>query len=266
MVSLTVLSRDRACQLDLLLRSARLLARGVDLTVLWTATTPDRRSGYDLARERFPSVRFVEEQDFPADLERLSPASGLHGWLCCDDVLVRPLAADDPVVATFAAGRRSLALSLRLHPGITEGPLRRALPRTRALRLPTGTGVEVRWPANPNVEWANPFSLDGHLYHAETVRTLLAERPAGPAELRAGQERLVGWFAGMRPRMLAWDEPRLVCVPRHADPPSTEDELLDALNERYLAGRQIRLDPFLGRTWTSARAPRSFELELRRAG
>jgi hypothetical protein len=268
MVSFTVLSKDRACQLDLLLRSARLLAPRVPLTVLWTATTPERRRAYDLARERFPEARFVQEEDFCRDVKSLTPAAGAHGWLCDDDVFLRPVESDDPVVTTFLRWPQTLALSLRLHPGVIESPEQeRSLPATRARKLPSGRGVEVRWAGNPNLEWANPFSLDGHLYQAQTVQTLLAADFVDPASMRAAQERQLRWFAGMRPRMLAWEEPRLICAPLHKlDSGTVDPRLVEALNDRYLSGRQISLDPFLGRTWARTRVARPFELELRRVG
>lgn len=72
MINLVIWSKDRACQLDLLLRSIAqyadvFLARTFYPQIIYKATTPEYQRGYDICRETHLSCEFIPEKDFMTD-------------------------------------------------------------------------------------------------------------------------------------------------------------------------------------------------------
>ncbi len=107
-VDTLVFSKDRACQLDLLLASIRRHAPGFysSLTVLYTASSAEFLRGYGFCFVEHPEAVFVLEHDFEvqtrawlAGFEQYQPLS----FLVDDDVFVR----------TAPAGLERVPLSLR---------------------------------------------------------------------------------------------------------------------------------------------------------
>lgn len=91
-VDCLIFSKDRACQLDLLLRSVDRHAAGMysSLTVLWTSSTREFGRGYALAFAEHAGVKFVLETDFEQQVRKwLSLTDGPVSFLVDDDVFYR---------------------------------------------------------------------------------------------------------------------------------------------------------------------------------
>lgn len=92
MIDALVFSKDRACQLDLLLRSIDRHAPDVyrSLSVLYTASSAKLMRGYAVAFAEHAHVKFVLEHDFEAQTRKwLSLANGPVSFLVDDDVFYR---------------------------------------------------------------------------------------------------------------------------------------------------------------------------------
>lgn len=66
MISILCWSKDRACQLNALLRSLKTYIPS-SVVVLYTYSNDDFRCGYDVVRAEHPFVTFVKENDFYED-------------------------------------------------------------------------------------------------------------------------------------------------------------------------------------------------------
>jgi hypothetical protein len=87
-----VFSRDRACQLDLLLRSIGRFANSLyeSVSVLYRGSSRDFMRGYALCFSEHAGVRFQLEGDFQRDVhEWLGRAGPTVSFLCDDDVFYR---------------------------------------------------------------------------------------------------------------------------------------------------------------------------------
>ncbi len=90
MVSLIIISKDRAMQLDLLLRSSDKHCGDLfdETIVVYNASTTEFQKGYDKIQQLWPSVKMIPENDFePA--YRKAVEESLHPILCIlsDDCL-----------------------------------------------------------------------------------------------------------------------------------------------------------------------------------
>lgn len=79
-ISAIIFSRDRACQLSLLLESLERNASNLfeSITVIWTCSNSNFARGYEKLKNRYPSVNF----DFEGDTSKLldSSWSQVHSW------------------------------------------------------------------------------------------------------------------------------------------------------------------------------------------
>ena len=88
MIDALVFSKDRACQLDLLLRSIDRHAAEMysSLTVLWRASSREFARGYAIAFSEHAGAKFILETDFEAQVRH---------WLHLSDEVVSFLVDDD---------------------------------------------------------------------------------------------------------------------------------------------------------------------------
>jgi hypothetical protein len=90
-LNLIVWSKDRACQLDLLLRSIKKNANLFSVSVLYTYS-PHHEPSYKNLIEEYTDVNFVQEKDFRADTISLIESSQDYVCFSTDDmVFYRPV-------------------------------------------------------------------------------------------------------------------------------------------------------------------------------
>ncbi len=88
-----VFSKDRPLQLDATLRGFFRFAsccEDAELSVLWTASTPEMEQAYGTLQQEHPTVHWLREQTFKSDLLRLLEDSLHILFLVDDNVFVRP--------------------------------------------------------------------------------------------------------------------------------------------------------------------------------
>lgn len=250
MIAAVIFSRDRACQLDLLLRSLTVNAPGIfdPVTVIWRATAEQFTEAYGRCMAEHPRTRFLREDGLTYQTRSLiAKAESLVCFFTDDDVLHRPLDENGAVLHEHALDREDvLSFSLRLGRNTTV-----CYPHGRRQRLP-----QIRWGGDLMLwEWeaadqdfSYPCSLDGHLYRKEDLLVLLDGQHFTTPNfledvLMREPQRL------RRPLMAAYGESRIVSVPankvteshlgnRHGqEHPASAAEL----NARYLAGGRIDL-------------------------
>lgn len=228
-----IFSRDRAAQLDLLLQSleANTVSGNTATTaVLYRATSRDFMSGYDLVQERWPLVRFHQEQDFNTDLRAALTfaTSGHVTFLCDDNVLYRKVPS---LGGNWLENERILTFSLRLAGWPQSG---------------TGTW---HWADLPPHDHGYPGSIDGHTFRVSDVQRMLGDDTVeNPLMLETVLARRARAWHG-RPLMAAYEDQCLVGVPVNT---VADDHLrphgqvypqpADEMNDRFLNGERIALE------------------------
>jgi hypothetical protein len=221
-----VFSKDRAAQLDLLLRSLERYAPKERTRVILTGSTTDFQIAYGALIEAHPWVGWYIQDgaNFGWSLdEALDHPDETVTFFCDDDVLYREI-------------DRTPAYWLRFPEVLTH-----------SLRL--GSGVPTwDWTVLDAQDHGYPGSIDGHAFRTADLRRMLeGQEIPNPLILETILAKRAGELE--RPLMACYLEQKLVGVdvntvaedqlrPSGREHPQSAEEL----NARYLAGERISLD------------------------
>ncbi len=253
-LDLIIFSKDRACQLDALLRSIRtFLTVPHRVHVLYTTSSDAFESGYDSLRRWYPGVDWVDQgttfRDCLLELVEKSASSGGRFLMpLVDDMLfVRPFTAAF-LMSELDEDDRLLGVSLRLGENISYCYVRNIATTPPDFK----NGYRWAWKQASDGYWNYPMSTDGNIYRTRDLLSYLPKfRFINPNTLEAA-------MAG-RPL----DQPMLSCEAtpcvinlamnvvqstyrnRHGDVSA------DSLNRAFLSGFALDIRPFAGKTFSS---------------
>ncbi len=244
MIRTIIPSKDRACQLDLLLRSIKEFWTDwgdQTIIVLWRASAPEYEATFKTLRNEHPEFIYIEEEEFRPDCQKLA-TTGDEGYLqfmVDDDVLVRPFSLEDDEFKHFAEDPNITTLSLRMNPRMdycfTEN-VKTGAPWFRA------DGAWY-WPGLQG-DWGYPNSVDGNIWRRVDVRQVFS---GGKWDMLHELEPALRY--GMcRPLALCYQDSRLlnianntvqdtVAANRHGGGDHVE------MNKRYAVGERLALEP-----------------------
>ena len=243
MINAVVFSKDRACQLDLLLTSLERNGKDVfEPVVVYQATTADHEAAYEICRTRFPRVQFLPDTLVPLSV---AAAALAYADLAC-------FFTDDSVLYLSLPGKPQLdddvlCFSLRLGRNTTW-----CYPHGRLQRLPPfmETDAILKWNwKTAKRDFGYPASVDGHVFRGHDINAALHDCPpdANPNQI---EEHLVTALKhDRRDTMASFHHSCLVGIPanvvsstsrnRHAEQHAWgTDELMAG----YLNGWRIQLD------------------------
>jgi len=184
MIDVIIFSRDRAAQLDLLLRSIQLNHNNTfsQITVLYTCTDDDFLAGYVLAQERHRKVDFItddSEGNFQETLLTLlrSDSSEFITFFTDDDILYRPIPVDRKAVERqLTKDKDTCCVSLRLGQNTKiQDPynhIATQFPKHVELDLPFVSWDWTQIPAHMNFGY--PLSVDGHIFTRVLIEDLVS--------------------------------------------------------------------------------------------
>jgi hypothetical protein len=252
-IEVIVFSKDRACQLEALLRSMeRFLAYPHRTTVLYTASDGDFEHGYDVLKDWYDTVTWLREADFKSDLIGLIDEAGERGtrnvMFLVDDIVFTRHFNGEQMIDLLEGDDDILALSLRLGDNI-----RHCHPRGAATAPPEFLD-DRRWAwrdAHPGY-WDYPMSVDGNVYRvsdiAETLagidfhnpNTLEATMAGSPIDRRFLVCHTSPYLVNLALNLVqnVFDNP-------HGDIPA------ENLNQCFLSGFMIDIEPFEGREFSA---------------
>jgi len=255
---IVIFSKDRACQLDSLLRSIRdnFAVPFVDLTVLYRATTDRYSEGYDLVRKRgILDVAWIREECFHADVLRLAaslPDSDLVMFLVDDDIVFRRF-GNTTVLERFTPNHLFISLRCsRSYASVVPPPF-----------ITTDHYLEWRWNygRRKRYAWNYPFSLDGNIFHVSHMKRALPRVAfKAPNSLEGNLHTYRHkWWVKRIPLALAPCEAVVVNNPLNRV--QTEGETwhqgvdVASLNEKYLDGYMIDNSPYRDCSPVSVHSP-----------
>lgn len=185
-------SLNRACQLDLLLRSIGKNLSSVcghwTFTVIYNASDEEFQKGYDLAREKYngPDIIFYKQQDFAADIKYFLGQHKHTIFFTDDCVVFRAPTSDTNAILDDSVWD----VSLRLGKNITVQNYANGEPHPPLDRY----GLErnddwLKWNwkvGNPYYNQFYEFSWDGHLYRsADILKRLEGRTFKNPREMES---------------------------------------------------------------------------------
>ena len=260
-LDLIIFSKDRACQLDFLLRSIKQEFtdwRTARLVVLYTYSSAALRYSYDLVRAEHPEVQFVCERDVDLTFKQATLSllghNPLVAFLVDDDVFKQPFTLAAHELAVFEADPEIMCVSLRMDP---------AMDFVYTLDRPAKTpdfrdGNIWDWTVSDG-DWNYPMSLDGNIFRSAELLPLFERIPfhnPNSLEFELSKQPLAN------PRMVCFDIARIINLPlnRVQDTAPNHHLGLDErmLNTRFVKGERPALATVAG---VRSRSPHH-ELEL----
>lgn len=212
MLSAIIFSRDRAAQLDLLLRSIKKNFAPkffYHIDVLWTASDKDFKQGYKKCKiEHKGFAQFWEERNFQYQVTDLvCRGSRSICFFCDDDIVYRPFTQKNPDYFLLKhADVISVSLRLGLHTN-TCYPLRRI---QQWPAFVDREGVNVWAWGDADGDFGYPGSLDGHVFRRDQLHTLVDGDFHNPNTL---EEVIVRNCRGRQPLLACYDKSTVVGNP-----------------------------------------------------
>lgn len=256
MIHLIIFSKDRACQLDLLLRSIKRNCPDTFITtILYTYSNQDFKLGYAnlfLRRKEFGPLFsnkfwFIEERNFQDDIKNLIEEKSFE-WVA--------LSTDDTVI--YRQMPDFWTWKNKLTPDICTFSLRYGLNTTlqdcfRNLYQPLLNGYQdegdtISWDFSqyhPNANYGYPFGLDMHIYRRDILWSLIKNMEFNDSnQLESG----LFYKKHLCPSLIrSFKESVAVNIPSNNISGVTqamENNLLE-LNSKYLEGYEISLEDIM---------------------
>lgn len=247
-VNIIVFSKDRAIQLELFLRSFNRFVKDASLyrvDVLFTYSTLDFKAGYDkLKAVAPPNVVFHKEINFQDDVVWLINKSYPYTVFFVDDIIFKePFEFFDQKMSFLDVDKDIACVSLRLNPHLTY-----CYAENRPMRRPVfDENLIFNWTKEMG-DYGYPMSQDGHIFRTSDIYQMHADLSyTGPNMLEGKLHHQRG---KMGHKMICYEKSKIVNNPinrvQYASQNRCGNISAESLNEKYLAGYVIDLEPFVG--------------------
>lgn len=175
-MNIIIFSKNRACQLELLLRSMKWSFKEFNesvIKILYTYSSDEFKRGYDrvISLHSDKNIIWKKETSFKKDLLGLIDTSQKHSvFFVDDDIFKENFSINDNEFKYFQSHGDVLCLSLRLHPNLSY-----CYTMAMSQRIPLFNGNNVFLWYNQDGDYGYPMSLDGHVFRTKDIISLLTE-------------------------------------------------------------------------------------------
>ena len=171
MLNIIIFSKDRACQLELLLRSMKIYFKEFyeyKINILYTFSNEKYREGYKKVFEIHddPNINYIKEtKDFKSHVLSLINIDNTYTVFFVDDIVFKnSFSVDCNEFKLFESNADILTLSLRLHPYLNY---------CYSARIPMkapkfDSNFCFRW-VGESGDYGYPMSLDGHFFRTNEI-------------------------------------------------------------------------------------------------
>lgn len=247
-----VFSKDRACQLDALLRSTQQFLK-IDhrINVLFKASEEVYFSAYQKLMNEHPSINWIEEENFREDLlNGLSPAFNENRFVMflVDDIVFTRTYTGGENLKQFTQNEDILTISLRLGSEVSFCHPRNA--ETKPFDFKSGNRWE--WMKANSGYWNYPMSVDGNIFKARDILPYIDSLSfTNPNNFEATMSSK----PIQKPYMMAEKDPFLVnlalnIVQTSYNNPCGDIEV-EYLNTEYLNGERIDYEKIIQHSYVS---------------
>jgi len=233
-----IFSKNRACQLELCLRSHQRFW-GEQIKVLYVADK-EFQSGYDKLKKMYPDVEFITQTDFWKQVNDLVEGK-FTTFNCDDDVMIREFHEGMPEFLEFRNNPDILTLSFRLGQHYDYS-------WDAEVSFPTPEFRQGMWEWwRYGFDYGYPMSVLGNIFRTSDIKPLLDSRGfTSPNTL----ESVLAKDPISRPLMICFDEPRSINLPMNLVQNEAKKNRYAGLstkelNQKFLNGYVIDLDDII---------------------
>lgn len=229
-----IFSKNRACQLDLLLRSLRFRVKHLNLRVIYTCD-PEYKAAYDKVMKLYPNVEFVLEENFKRQVIN-SITNEYVLFLVDDDVMIDIYSEDCPEFIKFQRNEDIICLNLRMAHNYDYDFL-----KDKQAPIPEFDLGMWKW-KNYRHDWGYPMSVGSHIFRKKDILPILETLEFGnPIMLERSMRGRLD-----KPLMIGFEKARFVniLVNRVASNFQRSGKFIPAsfLNDKFMEGFVIDLD------------------------
>lgn len=247
-----VFSKNRPAQLDLLLRSIQKRAASLffNTTVIYKAD-PAFQETYETCGKEHAWAHFIAQNDFQEQVFSLLDHGNeqFTAFLCDDDLIVRPFLDLPHPGRILRSNGNVFCFSLRLGFNTTNCYPLRKTQKLPTIRMAINDALFWEW-KQAEGDFGYPGSLDGHVFHRNWLRLLLAEVEfANPNELEdalsANSMKLSRPFPLMAcyaNSLITGNPVNLVNNTHQNRYGETNFLSIEELNKRYSQGERLKLE------------------------
>lgn len=248
MINAIIFSKDRACQLDLLLYSIFKNAPDVfNLNVLYHVTEEEYAKGYEEVKSRFPTVKFVLQNNFKEDtLNLMSKSYEYTTFFTDDDIIYRPIGSVEEVTDMIKNDEDVLCFSLRLGENTKFCYTMNCENILKNQEVINDKFIKWNWSVH-YVDFGYPLSVDGHVFRTGDITKLVRNTPFHSPNTLEGNLQSFDNFP--REKMAAYKTSVLVNTPNNivnTTHPNLNGQKyamsVKALNDKFLAGECLDLE------------------------
>ncbi len=249
-MNVIIFSKDRACQLELLLRSMQELAPVFlkHVAIIYKVSSDSFLEGYQKLQKQWPRLRWMPEnkpfKDMVIDaVDETIP----HTLFFVDDLVFRKKwnGSQSSGYQSFCANPKVLCYSLRISKHLTF-----CHPKNAEEVPPTFSGSCWEW-AGCTPTYAYPMSVDGHIFRTiEILVDLMHLDYTNPNSLEGILVRKSWYLKKKCPLMSCDKESTIFGIPANLVNTVYKNRNMggsvEDLNQRWLAGERIALEPLIG--------------------
>lgn len=175
-MNITIFSKDRACQLHLMLKTLKNLFKEYasnKVNVVYKYKNNEHAAGYDILKGHYPEVNFICENTtnecFRALVLKTIDTQEKHTVFFVDDNVVKmPFSTNDKEFKALEENDKILCLSLRMNNGMSYcHPA-----RLHYTRVPQLQNNIWEWRGHEG-DWGYPMSVDGHVFRTNEILSIL---------------------------------------------------------------------------------------------
>ncbi len=234
-------SKDRATQLELLLRSTKEYFKeyyDTKINVLYTYSNDSFKEGYDKVKLEYPEINFIKERNFKKDVISLVDINNKYTIFFVDDQVFKETFEMFEII-NFEKNEHILCVSLRLHPNMTYC-------YTANVQMTPIKNNVWSWRGLPG-DYGYPMSLDSHVFLTQDILPYLINVDyKNPNSL----ESIISSYPINKTLMMCFDKSKTFnnpCNKVQTNNPNKHGNITaEYLNQEFLNGSIIDLTPFRG--------------------
>lgn len=242
--NIIVFSKDRAMQLDLFLRSFYHFVEDAPrytITVLYTYSKKDLGVAYDLLIDKSPAL-FYKERDFKSDLIGLVTDVPYTVFFVDDNIFKCSVNLYDEQMDIFNSYQNIVCRSLRLHRNLSY-----CYPARVKMTPPVFDDAGMFIWRGQKGDYGYPFSVDGHIFRTSLIKEMVITLDyTNPNTFEGDMQH----WKTTQDYMICYDDSIIMNNPvnkvQNVNDNIHGNVSAEWLNEKFLQGKRIKLEPFVG--------------------